>query len=262
MSSRIAKIVREEIVRNGAYHEPFVGAGSVLFELSDINNLKYASDIVEPLIETYKLIQQNPIGIWSELQTLRKSGLDKQEYSLRRTAFNHGQMGLEKRAAHFIYLNHACYNGLWRTNKKGEFNVPFGDHKNLNLPDQGDFIRANQALYEVHFDLIEHPRAILDSLEKRVKAGDVVFSDPPYFHTYDDYDEFDYDMGHFHEELACILWHLHLHGATVIAMNSMCDETLKWYGAFCNVEIIERHQGVAGTNEGRGEWRQILAIAR
>jgi DNA adenine methylase len=262
ISKRIAKIVREEIVCQGTYHEPFVGAGAVLFELGDLDRPKNSYDIVEPLIETYKLIQQNPIGVWTELRALEKDGLDKQTYLLRRAGFNHRQMGYEKWAAFFIYLNHTCYNGLWRTNKDGDFNVPFGDHKNLHLPDQGDFLQACQALQEVNFTLVDHPRQTLERIRQDVEAGDVVFVDPPYIDTFDDYDEFDYDMTHFHEELACILWDKHLHGATVIAMNSNDERIKKWYGAFCAIEEIDRHQGVAGTNEGRGEWSQVLAIAR
>lgn len=262
IATHIAKIVREEIVCQGTYHEPFVGAGAVLFELANLDRPKVAYDIVDPLITTYELVQQNPIGVWSELRKLADDALDKHEYALRRAAFNSGKLVYEQQAAHFIYLNHACYNGLWRTNKQGDFNVPLGDHKRLHLPDQADFIHANQALSGVSFKRINHPRQTLESLRQNVEAGDVVFVDPPYIGTYDDYDEFDYDMDHFHEELACILWDKYLHGATVIAMNSDDERIRKWYGAFCAIESIDRYQGVAGTNHGRGEWKQVLMVAR
>ena len=264
IAHRIAKIVCEEIVENGIYHEPFVGAGAVLMELDKLKNQKFACDIVESLIHTYNTIQENPIGVWSKLRILEKDNLDKDTYLKHREKFNQGisSLGPEDLAAHFIYLNHAGYNGLWRTNKNGEFNVPFGNHKKLHLPDQVDFLKTSQSTQNTHFELINHPREIFDLLHKKVKAGDVVFSDPPYLGTYDDYDEFSYSMDHFHEELACTLWDLHLHGATIIAMNSDNEKTNKWYGAFCKIENIDRYQGVAGTNEGRREWKQILAVAR
>jgi DNA adenine methylase len=262
ISKEIAKLVREEIVSNGKYYEPFVGAGSVLFELDDLDRQKIAYDIVDPLIETYNLIQQNPMGVWAELHKLEVNGLVKEEFLLRREIFNTGKLIQEKMAAYFIYLNYACYNGLWRTNKDGDFNVPFGDHKNLHLPDQGDFLQACQALQDVNFETINQPRQTLDLLKKDVKSGDVVFADPPYIDTYDGYDEFDYDMNHFHEELACVLWELHLHGATIIAMNSDNERTNRWYGAFCEISKVDRHQNISGTNKGRGEWSQILAVAK
>jgi DNA adenine methylase len=264
ISRRIANIVREDILTSGKYHEPFVGAGSVLFELSDLENNKIASDIVEPLIETYRAIQQNPIGVWGQLHKLNENGLNKEEYNLRRDIFNKGQQhSLEEWIALFIYLNHSCYNALWRTNKDGDFNVPFGDHANLRLPDQADFLRASQSLQNTSFTLISHPRQVLVKLFRSVKGGDVVFVDPPYLNTFDGYDEYTHNTTKsFHEELACILWNLNIRGATIIAMNSNCDEIQKWYGAFCDIEIINRHQNVSGTNSGRGTWDQVLAIAR
>jgi len=252
-------MVRKEIVTSGEYFEPFVGAGSVLFELSDLENRKHAFDIVEPLIDTYQAIRENPIGVWAATSSLGRKSPDKETYLQLRNDFNRKKFSPEDRAALFIYLNHACYNGLWRTNKDGEFNVPFGDHKKLHLPDQADFLLAFESLSNTSLRSISNPRETIDSLRKLVKAGDVVFADPPYLGTFDDYDEFDYPMDHFHEELASTLWELHLHGATIIAMNADQEKIRKWYGAFCKIESIERFQGVAGTHEGRGEWNQILA---
>lgn len=261
ISTRIARLVRLHI-GNGTYFEPFVGAGSVLFNLDDLDNHKIALDIVEPLIHTYMTIQQNPLGVWSRLFKLKEDGLDPNVYEKRRKKFNDRKISnWEERAAYFIYLNRACYNGLWRTNLNGDFNVPFGEHKSLKLPDQSDFLRTQAALLDVQFQSVLHPRETLILIKNKVQVGDVIFCDPPYLGTFNGYDEFNYSDTAFHEELAETLHEVHKRGAFVIAMNSDTPQIHKWYKPFCHIETIERYQGIAGTEAGRGQWNQILAIS-
>ena len=109
------------------YFEPFLGAGSMFFYIKQKYNPKFCmvSDINKDLIETFKAVRDNPLGLINETKKLKKKD-SKEFYYKVRMKFNEDKyLGL-KRCAAFIYLNKTCFNGLYRVNSKNEFNVPCG----------------------------------------------------------------------------------------------------------------------------------------
>lgn len=163
------------------YFEPFAGSASLFFCIQPKTAI--LSDINSELIETYKQIKKNVAEV---LARLRKLKIGKQEY-YRIRELKLQQLDPAMRAARFIYLNRFCFNGLYRTNRKGEFNVPYGGEKSGGIPTQ-------ESLYKCHLAL-QNASLIKGDFEKvldMTEYGDFVYLDPPYsnkkiriFHEYD-----------------------------------------------------------------------------
>lgn len=110
------------------YHEPFVGGGFIGLSLEN-SVKKYFSDINFKLITTYNCIKNKPQELIDEL-SLEKYKNDKETFLVIREKFNSGKFTEIEMASMFIYLNKCCFNGMYRENSSGGFNVPFGDMKN------------------------------------------------------------------------------------------------------------------------------------
>lgn len=153
------------------YFEPFLGAGSLFFSLRPHKAI--LSDINKELIECYRAIQKNPILVYKYLSTYLRKTNENYYYEMRRK-YNNSDPSI-CRAALFIYLNKTCFNGIWRVNKKGEFNVPYGKQDHPSLPTKKELIRISEALSQAEIvhrnykDIIHH-----------VQKGDFVYLDPPY----------------------------------------------------------------------------------
>ena len=157
------------------YLEPFVGGGAVLFYLKP----KFSTiiDINKELINCYKVIKNNV----TELIKLLKTHKNEKDYYYNVRALDRDEEKFKKlsnieKASRMIYLNRCCYNGLYRVNSKGQFNVPFGRYKNPNFCDEENLSAVSKALEKVKiihgsFELC------LDYAEK----GDFVYFDPPYY---------------------------------------------------------------------------------
>lgn len=165
----------------------------------------------------------------------------------------------EEFAGLFIYLNKTGFNGLWRQNSEGEFNVPFGDHTKIKLPTISELIDVGNALDDNELLCATSPQSTFDIIGK-AGEGDVVFADPPYYKLFNNYDGLFETGKEFHEKLAVVLWQAVMRGAVVFVMNTDCEETRKWYGAFAEITTFNRSQSIAGTIEGRKRWNQLLAV--
>jgi DNA adenine methylase len=151
------------------YVEPFAGSACLFFNLMPKKAL--LGDINQELILTYQQIQSNVYAVLKELKQLRK---DKTNYySIR--SINPNTLKPEMRAARFIYLNRYCFNGLYRTNSKGEFNVPYCGDERGTIPSDETFIECSKLLKNADFS----PTSFQDTL-KKVKQGDFVYMDPPF----------------------------------------------------------------------------------
>ncbi|EPZ43446.1 DNA adenine methylase [Alicyclobacillus acidoterrestris] len=157
------------------YYEPFVGGGAVLFSLQPERAV--INDINAELIRTYRVIRDD---VDTLLEHLAKHQNDK-EYFYELRALDRTEqfeaLSPAERASRLIYLNKTCYNGLFRVNRQGQFNVPFGDYKNPNIVNE-------PVLRAVHQYLVENEIEILntDFVEAvaTAKEGDFVYIDPPY----------------------------------------------------------------------------------
>jgi DNA adenine methylase len=259
IAQQLAPDIKEQLT--GTYYEPFIGGGSVFFAV--MPERAQLSDSIQALVSTYRHIQLNHREVWTWMGAAAGQGDSKPNYLLRRSRFNQlitsGQYTNEM-AGLFIYLLSAGFNGLWRQNKEGEFNVPYGDHSHLKLPTISDFIFASKILSgNVILNYIENPQTTLQLIQ-RAGPGDVIFSDPPYYDLYNEYDGLFSASREYHESIAAELWKAAIRGASVYAMNVECPETRRWY-AWAECKTFDRSQVIAGTTEGRKEWTQLLAVA-
>lgn len=159
-----------------AYFEPFIGGGALFFELQPSN--AYIGDINKELIHAYKIIRNNPNDIIKMIQNYDEYFNTKESYYLLREKYNQKILSNEydvELAAIFIYLNKRCFNGLYRVNSKGEFNVPYNNKKNIksisidNIFNIAKLLK-NTTIYNNDFETI-----LLNA-----KKGDFVFLDSPY----------------------------------------------------------------------------------
>jgi DNA adenine methylase len=153
------------------YHEPFLGAGSLFF---DIHPKKaWLSDANGALIDTYKWVRDDATSVLRYLKAHASAHSDLHYYATR-DRYNSAANSPSKAAA-FIYLNKACYNGVFRVNQKGKFNVPVGSKEIIVVPTKAEMESIGAALGNAKL----HPQDFIVSL-KKPKAGEFVYLDPPY----------------------------------------------------------------------------------
>lgn len=168
------------------YIEPFVGSGAVLFwMLSHFPNLKKAviNDINEDLINTYKVIASKPKELISILQILQNEyhGLEgnnevkKEYYYSKRELYNTRKEEQSVQAALFIFLNRTCFNGLYRVNRKNEFNVPIGSYKRPTICDEENILVVSQALQKVEILCGDYEETL-----NYADSNTMFYFDPPY----------------------------------------------------------------------------------
>lgn len=172
--------------QNITYIEPFVGGGAMLFYmLTHYPNIKRAiiNDVNEDLINCYLLIKNNPNKLIVLLRSIKDeycqlSNLDKksQYYYQMREKYNNNEFSQEERAACFIFLNKTCFNGLYRVNTKGKFNVPFGKYEHPNIYDEKLIIADHKVLQKVEIYAGGYEN-ITNHLGKRYNF---IYIDPPY----------------------------------------------------------------------------------
>lgn len=168
------------------YIEPFVGSGAVLFwMLNNFPNLHKAiiNDINEDLINTYKTIASRPKELISILQILQNEfhGLEgkdeekKEYYYTKRELYNTRKEEQSGQAALFIFLNRTCFNGLYRVNRKNEYNVPMGSYKRPTICDKENILAVSQALQKVEILCGDYEETLNYTDNKTL-----FYFDPPY----------------------------------------------------------------------------------
>ena len=157
------------------YHEPFLGAGALFFHLQPSNAV--IADINQDLINCYKCIRNELDLVLGHIDSFPIN--EEFYYALREedrhTLFVEGS--LEYKAARLIYLNKLCYNGLFRVNKLGQFNVPYGKYKNPKIYDWQNLMDINSYFFG---NYVEISSADFEQVISRSKSGDFVYCDPPY----------------------------------------------------------------------------------
>jgi DNA adenine methylase len=150
------------------YHEPFVGGAAVFFGLS-IGTKAYLSDLNIDLIDTYKQVRDEPEEVWRFLRRYKNT---ENIYYAVRSAKPRSDVS---RAARFIFLNHASFNGIYRVNLAGQYNVPYGHRKSYNPPRLEDLQNASVRLRSAVLAVGD-----FSSAGENIGPGDLVFLDPPY----------------------------------------------------------------------------------
>ena len=153
------------------YFEPFLGAASVFLSIRPRQAV--LSDANPHLIETYRAIRDHPVQVSRHLR--RFATLDSATlYYQIRDDFNEGRLSCA-RAARFIYLNRTCFNGIYRVNKRGDFNVPYGYKRSPIFPDRAHIHAISRALRGVTLKHADYSVSL-----REAKEGDFIYLDPPY----------------------------------------------------------------------------------
>lgn len=151
------------------YVEPFCGSACLFFDLEPPSAI--LGDLNAELISSYRVIRNNPSLVWECLQRLPRG---RQAY-YRIRSLNAASLSESEVAARFLYLNHYCFNGIFRTNLKGEFNVPYGPPKVDKGFDYSAIARASVLLRRASL-----VNADFEATLDRVDCGDFVYLDPPF----------------------------------------------------------------------------------
>ncbi len=160
------------------YYEPFAGGAAVFFSLAGRQKFNHAklTDMNADLIRVYIELRDNADAVIAELEKLAALELSKETYYQVREKVRAKRPGKDAaRAARLIYLNRTGYNGLYRVNSSGEFNVPYGSYKNPRILDRPRLLAAAEALQDVELAVED-----FESSCKKAKRGDFVYFDPPY----------------------------------------------------------------------------------
>ncbi len=158
------------------YHDPFVGGGSVAFQIIQKHHPQktYLSDINEELINCYKVIRNNVEELIWALKRFKEMHSKETYYKIR--SQNPAKFDPVTRAARFVYLNKTCFNGLYRVNSKGQFNVPIGSYKNPTIVQEDDLRAISKLLKKVNII-----SASFENVVEQARKSDFIYFDPPYY---------------------------------------------------------------------------------
>lgn len=213
------------------YYEPFIGGGALLFELQRPKAV--INDSNKELINCYKVIKDSLDELMEELSKDKYSNSETSYYEMRdldRSMKKYESLSEVEKAARIIYLNKTCYNGLFRVNSQGQFNVPFGRYKNPNFLDDAVLRAVNKYLNSNDITLLNQDFA---EAVKDAKRGDFVYFDPPYDPVSETASFTGYDVNGFNrneqERLKEEFDALHKKGCKVMLSNSCTDFILDLY---------------------------------
>ena len=234
------------------YYEPFLGGGAVFLDI----NCKQAiiNDLNYDLINCYIQIRDNLNELVKILDKLQRdfNKLDNDEdrakyyYAIREKFNRSSGFNMIKRAGYLIFLNKSCFNGLYRCNSKGEFNVPFGKKKKLNLYDLDNLKAISEKLNNNTIIM----NGDFESACETINKGDFVFFDSPYYET-GGFSEED------HKRLNNLFKELDKKGVYCMLTNSDTDFIKELYKDF-NVEEIEVKRMVNSDASNRKGWEVII----
>jgi DNA adenine methylase len=161
------------------YLEPFVGSGAVFFYI--IQNFKpkeiIISDINEELINAYEIVKTDVERLIVELKQHKEYHMvEGKKYYLTIRVTNPNELPALERAARFIYLNKTCFNGLYRVNSKGKFNVPMGSYKNPDIVQEDKLRLVSELLKNVIIKIMSFEKVV-----DLAKKEDFIYFDPPYY---------------------------------------------------------------------------------
>ena len=240
-----------------AYYEPFVGGGAVLFHLQP--KTAVINDINSELINLYGIIKDDVEALITDLQRHRnESDYFYEIRELDRNKEEYGKLSDVERASRVIYLNKTCYNGLFRVNRAGEFNSPFGSYKNPNIVNEIT-LRAVSNYFnksDIRFENTDFVQAL-----EGIKKGSFVYFDPPYDPISSSASFTGYDKGGFdraeQQRLKELCDSLNKKGVKFLLSNSSTDFIRDLYKDY-RIEIIKAKRAINSKGDSRGEIDEVL----
>lgn len=244
--------------RYNSYFEPFVGAGALLLDQQP--QTAVINDVNEELINCYRVIRDMPIDLIESLKTHRNT--KAYFYSVRELdrGAEFSKLTPVQRASRIIYLNKTCYNGLFRVNKSGQFNAPFGRYKNPKI------VNAD-VIMSIHHYLNENQVTILNEDFTRAVAtaqrGDFVYFDPPYDPVSDTASFTGYSLQSFGRaeqiRLRDCFDDLTRRGCLVMLSNSSTDFIADLYSDY-NILKVPANRNINSVSTKRGKINEFLIL--
>jgi len=242
---------RDDIRR---YYEPFIGSAALFFHLQP--SQARLSDYNWKLVETYQIVRDRLDELIAALQPHR----NEKDYYYRVRSQNPKKLSPVQRAARLIYMNKTCYNGLYRENKKGQFNVPFGRYKRPKICDRERLRAASGALQGIELCDADFAKAICDA-----GPGDFVYFDPPYVplnatSSFTSYSRFGFDDED-HRRLAQIYHELTARGCRVMLSNSSAPLVSDLYeGHGYHIVEVQARRNINSKGHKRGPVTELLIM--
>ena len=229
----------------GTFYEPFIGGEAVFLNAKPENGV--INDINKELINVYRQLKNDPIPVIKAVNELDKNGGDKEYYYLLRDKYNEKISKKEldvECAALLIWINKHCFNGLYRVNSKGLFNVPYNNKTTAKSIDEDNLMNIGYYLKEADIDIRCED---FEKVCKNVKAGDFVYLDSPYLPVSETAQFTDYTKDGFsmddHIRLSELFEDLDKRGAMVMLSNHDVKLAHKLYGDY-KIESIDVRRSI------------------
>ena len=237
----------------GRYIEPFFGGGAMFFALQPESAI--IADSNPELINMYQEVANHADNVIQYLKQYENTS--EMFYAVRSQEWT--TLPKAEAAARTIFLNRTCYNGLYRVNKHGQFNVPYGKYKNPKICDEAGLRAASEALKKA--DILCGDYLLV--LEHHAQPGDFVFLDPPYLPVSEYADFKRYTKEQFYEEdhveLSKVIMALHERGCHVILTNSNHPLVHELYAPF-NIDVIQTKRHISCNGSTRKGEDVIVTI--
>ncbi len=243
----------------GRYYEPFLGGGALFFHIqSELNSSQGCiSDINSDLIAAYKAVKNSLQELIDSLQEHRYEKdyfyeireLDrKPEYST---------LTEVKKASRLIFLNKTCFNGLYRVNKKGQFNVPFGSYKNPSIFSEENLLACSQALQKTEIHNVS-----FETIASTAQPGDFVYFDPPYIplnasSNFTEYNQNGFDLKS-QQMLRDVCLALDERGVNFLLSNSSSPLVYELYENHFEIELVDASRAINSKGNKRGKVKEVL----
>ena len=235
------------------YFEPFLGSGAVFFHLSP--RRAYLGDTNTELIETYQAIRDDWELVWKRLNWHRRRHSKEHYYATRASR----PRTPTSRAAKLIYLNRTCFNGLYRVNQEGIFNVPKGTKDSVVFSDD-DFAAVSRVLRKARLASCDFENTL-----SKAKAGDFIYVDPPYTVKHNQNNFVKYNERFFRwddqKRLAAALGAASKRGALVLVSNADSPDIRKLYlGKDWRLQVLVRNSLLASSSTNRKKTTELAIV--
>jgi DNA adenine methylase len=246
---RIKELVGERDIR--AYHEPFLGGASIFLGLRRFSTA-YLRDTNAELIAAFRAIRARPVRV---AKLVAEFANDSETYYKVRASTPTDRY---ERAARFLYLNHTSFNGIYRVNLAGVYNVPFGNRRSPQIPTAEHLKRVAERLEDATLDVGDFAGCL-----DRVDKGDLVFLDPPYTvaHNNNGFIKYNQKLFRFEdqERLSALIDEIRRRGAYYILANAAHPSIAKLFTRTWNSRVeTSRRNSIGGVNAKRGSGTEYL----
>ena len=230
------------------YYEPFAGGAALFFRVQPASAV--LGDMNADLIGAYRAVASDVEAVIAALEVHAVAHSETHYYAIRK-AFSGWELSGSDRAAAFLYLNRVCFNGLYRVNSKGEFNVAFGRYASPTICDAEKLRAASAVLARADLRHGDYRTTLQDACD-----GDLVYLDPPYDATFNAYTAESFDQA----ALARFVRALQERGCHVVVSNSSTALVHELYVGN-RIDVVRCPRAINSNAAGRGEVDEVIVVA-